>query len=98
MSNRAYIRLKEERVLNAKLEPIQEETSISVYMSTDEVSCWVGEVSTVEELHELIGPENLRETLDSALSENELYIVNCCLFCNDNVYYLDDQRFVMEED
>lgn len=97
MSNKAYITIKEERKLNSNLEPVEQKMHKEVYINTDEISCWIGRIDTIEDLHELIDPNNLQEVLNCTLSEDELNIINACMSFSNGKYYLEEQEFIMKE-
>lgn len=62
------------------------DTCVSVYAACDEISCWVGEVDSVEELDELVGPENLINTIKENCSEYEFDCLWAALDCQKLLY------------
>lgn len=64
------------------------DTTVSVYAETDEISTWVGSITSVEELYDLVGPENLIDTLSTTASEYEYNCLSSALCCQDNKYLM----------
>ena len=91
MSNRITIQIREERSLNKDLKPM-EEFSKSVYISSDEITSYIGTIKNVDDLHSIIAPENILEAIENNLSEYESEIILGVLMFS-KCYHLGDEVF-----
>lgn len=96
MSNFVDVKLRQEREININFEPVSKEV-INVYLSCDGVRSWVGTAYNKEELMDIVGPENIIESIEESLSEDEAEIIMAALICCDYEYYIGDEIFIAEK-
>lgn len=66
----AQVSIKEnEFIIEEQIAPRNE--FINAYIVYDNVRCYIGQISDIEQLYEYIGPENLLNTIDELASEYE---------------------------
>lgn len=68
---------------------------VSVYACTDGISCWLEDVSTVEELNELISPENIMDLIKASASQDEYEVLEATLFARDGKYLSYDNKTIL---
>lgn len=98
MSNPVRIEIKQEQevlIVDGNLYT-EFEPRIAVYISCDSISGWLGEIDSFKSLMELVGPNNLQDTINSTLSENELDIINAALYYNNYKYTIGGKTYIME--
>lgn len=104
MANIVYVKIKEERELKLqgnKFVPINEaKAQKTAYICCDSLACWVGTFNTIEDLMELVGPENIIETIKENLSEIESQKLLSLLQYNNYKYKLDyfDNNFLIAKE
>ena len=89
MANEVRISLRQEKncyVADNKIVSNDTPIGYKVYVSTDEVSCWVGSCMDIDALEEIISEDNLIDTLNETASERELDIIMPVLRYNDYKY------------
>lgn len=90
MSNEVRIELKKEQIAFVKNNQIEESKAnaigYQVYACTDEVACWIGSCTDMASLEEIIGEEELLDTLNETASERELDIILPVLKYNNYKY------------
>lgn len=62
--------LVKEQKLNKDFSPAEEMVK-SLYISSDGVTAWLSYVDSIEEVYDLIAPDNILELLSGTLSEEE---------------------------
>lgn len=96
MSNKVYITIVNEVELNSDFTPKEYRYRTNVYVNCDEMRAWIGNANNKEELMMLIDPKEFEDTLWSTLSQDEYDIISSALDYNDNVYWLQDEKFKSE--
>ena len=75
MANLVKVSLKAEANVSIALEEFKiediDDSAISVYIGCNEVSCLVGKIDYVRELNDLVGPNNLIQTMRDSCNEYE---------------------------
>lgn len=92
------IQLKNEvnvEVANGKFVVPKQENEINVYACTDGISCYIATVNTIEELDEVISPENIMEIITAQASEDELLVLENVLFARDYKYLSYDGKTIL---
>lgn len=90
MANNVRIELIREAKLNKNFEEM-EDPKASVYISCDSITSWIGYAENIEEVHELIKPDVLIDTLTETLSEDESDIFfNLLSICKKNYTFFDE--------
>lgn len=89
--------LRREQDLNKDFSP-KEEERISLYMHCDGLSSWIGYVNNVEEVHALIKPEVLIDTLNNTLSQDELDVFIPLLTSCNLPYKFYDEEYRIKQD
>lgn len=92
MSNRVYITIQEERELDLDLNP-KGEMCKNVYINCDGIKAWLGYIDTKEDLYDLISPENILDSIETSLSEDEVEVIIPALQCSDGIYTLFDKKY-----
>lgn len=87
----------ENRVFLIKEHPISDNSLISVYITDGEVSCFVGKIETKNELLDLVGPENIVQTLNDVASEYQWDALYTSLQRQDFVYHISEHMFIAIE-
>ena len=85
----------ENRVFLIKEHPISDNSLISVYITDGEVSCFVGKIETKNELLDLVGPENIVQTLNDVASEYQWDALYTSLQRQDFVYHISEHILLM---
>ncbi len=73
--------------------PIADNSLVSVYVSDGDVSCFVGKVENKRELFDLVGPENLKRTINDMATDYQWDSLNQSLMYYDDFYYIDDKEY-----
>ena len=68
---------------------------VSVYACTDGISCWIGDVFSVEDLNDMIAPENILEVIRANASCDEYEVLEATLSARDNKYKSYDNYTVL---
>lgn len=68
-------------------------TEVKVFVSYDNVSCYVGQVSNVIELLELVGPENILNTLWDLANDYEYDTLVSALDKYNRQYWIGDRLY-----
>jgi hypothetical protein len=68
-------------------------TEVKVFVSYDNVSCYVGQVSDVIELLELVGPENILNTLWELANDYEYDTLVSALDKYNRRYWIGDRLY-----
>ena len=76
-----------------KERPLSYNSLVSVYVSDGDVSCFVGKVENKQELFELVGPENLKRTINDMATDYQWDSLNQSLLYFDDMYYIDNKEY-----
>ena len=68
-------------------------TEVKVFVSYDNVSCYVGQVSDVRELLEIVGPENILNTLWELANDYEYDTLVSALDKYNRQYWIGDRLY-----
>lgn len=74
--------------------PLSYNSLVSVYITDEDVSCFVGKVENKRELFDLVGPENLKRTINDMATEYQWDSLNQSLLYFDDIYYIDNKEYV----
>lgn len=74
--------------------PLLYNSLVSVYITDEDVSCFVGKVESRCELFDLVGPENLKRTINDMATEYQWDSLNQSLLYFDDIYYIDNKEYV----
>lgn len=74
--------------------PLSYNSLVSVYITDEDVSCFVGKVENRHELFDLVGPENLKRTINDMATEYQWDSLNQSLLYFDDIYYIDNKEYV----
>ena len=91
MANMLRIQLKIEVPVNVvggelTVEQTPADKTVNVYACTDEISCWIGNCTSVEELESIIGENNIMDSIVESASEYEYDCLESVLLCQDYKY------------
>lgn len=75
-------------------QPLSYNSLVSVYIADEDVSCFVGKVESKRELFDLVGPENLKRTINDMATEYQWDSLNQSLLYFDDIYYIDNKEYV----
>lgn len=87
--NKLYFSIKKENEVDQNFEYISE-PRFCLYANIDELSTWVADIKCYEDAVEKVKPENILNTLVSALSEYELDAVLAVLTIHPEYELFDD--------
>ena len=75
MSNLLNISIKQEKDISIKdnqfIENEKQPIGYQVYANVDAISCWIGSCTDIESLEEIVGPEELINSIQESASESE---------------------------
>ena len=98
MSNQVNIVIKKEVELDMDLNP-KGNYYTCVYLYTDEVYAYLGEITDKISFNDIAGPENILDSIYTNLSSNEIDNAIDVLRHNDNIYYVYGKKYrALEED
>ena len=87
--NIARITLVKEQKLNKDFSPSGEMMN-SLYISSDGVTAWLSYVDSIEEVYDLIAPDNILDLLSATLSEEEYNSFEFLMESGSNYTFYDE--------
>lgn len=77
-----------------KEQPLAYNSLVSVYITDEDVSCFVGKVENKRELFDLVGPKNLKRTINDIATEYQWDSLSQSLLYFNDIYYIDNKAYV----
>lgn len=88
------VTVKDNKFIENKVQPI----GYQVYANVDEISCWIGSCTDIKSLEEIVGPEELINSIRESASEYELIALMSALNCSDNKYmFFEEMRTAVKQ-